>query len=126
MPDRPPQRIDEIRPGFYRVRRVRSGPWVGAEVALEDGVVTVSFDGEPQASVPHDEVEALIIEAVTEGEAFRHPILAVCWFGEPIDEADYRHLLATAAWARQHRPGHPAANPDKPVDINQVAVKDLF
>jgi hypothetical protein len=36
---------------------------------------------------------------------------------EPIDQSEYRFLVASAEWARKHAPESPKANPRKPVDF---------
>lgn len=127
MRTRPPQRIDEIRPGYYRVRKVRNGPWIAAEITVQDGMILISEDGAGAAlGVSSAMYEDLIVESITEGQAFSHPLLRCAWFGEPIDEAEYRHLIALGAWARQHRPSHPAAQPDRPIDRNTVPISDIF
>lgn len=127
MPKRPPRPIDQITPGHYRVRLARRGPWVGALIEVTKGTISVVVDG-----YPHNEtweladLAEITTAAVIDGEAFRHPLLRVAWFGEEIEEADYRHLLAVSRWAREHRPKHPAANPERPVDLGQIPITDLF
>lgn len=121
------RRIDEIRPGYYRIRIARRGPWIAACIAVEGDTITVMQDGAPHAETFRaDAIADLIIDSVMEGEAFRHPLLRIAWFGEAIDEAEYRHLLALGAWARDNRPSHPAAQPDKPIDLNAVPIADIF
>ena len=39
---------------------------------------------------------------------------------EPITAAEYAYLVAHAAWARDHAPDHPKAEPRKPVDFNTI------
>lgn len=124
---RPPQRIDEVTPGFYRRRAVRNGPWIAARIEIADGMIRLTQDATPPtAECSAADYADLVIEAVIEGEAFRHPIISCVWFGTPIERAEYDHLLRTAAWARANAPRHPAANPTKPVDINQLPINDLF
>lgn len=37
-----------------------------------------------------------------------------------IDEKEYRFLLKRAAWAREHQPDHPAANPRQRIDVRSL------
>lgn len=126
MSFRPPQRIDQIAPGYFSTRLVRGGPPVAAEIRVADGIITVLVNGEPTGTLACDQLESTIIDAVSEGEAFRHPVLSVAWFGKPIDEAEYRHLLRDARWASANNPKHPMANPDKRVDMGKLPIADIF
>ena len=39
---------------------------------------------------------------------------------QPISEREYRFLLKRAAWAREHAPHHPAANPRERIDVRAL------
>lgn len=122
-----PQRIDEIEPGFFRLRHVRNGPWIAARVELVGGLVRLTQDAKPPScECSTAEYADLVVAAVIEGEAFSHPIIRCLWFGVRIAEAEYQHMLRVAAWARANAPAHPLANPGKPVDINVIPIRDLF
>jgi hypothetical protein len=127
MRRRAPQRIDQITPGFYRTTLVRNGYPVGAEITLTDGIIGISQDGETLAETfALADLPEIIIEATMEGSAFRHPLLRIIWFGTRIEAAEHAHLLREARWARANNPRHPAANPTKPVDMNDIPIKDIF
>jgi hypothetical protein len=53
-------------------------------------------------------------------------LLRVIWFGTVIEEPEYRKLLDTLAWAREHQPDHPMLNPDKPIKLREVRVSSIF
>lgn len=40
--------------------------------------------------------------------------------GRPINEGDYRHMLAVSDWARDYAPASPEANPRRPVEIAAI------
>lgn len=123
----PPRRIDQVTPGFYRVRKVKGGPWIGAEIVVQDSMIFVSEDGAPSFDgVSVNALADLIVDCVSDGDAFRHPLLRVAWFGTLITEAEYRHLLAMSNWAQMHAPDHPAANPGKRIDINTLPIKFII
>lgn len=127
MRERPARRIDEVTPGYYRIRLTKGGHPVAAQISIDQGLITVTVNGEPDGTpLPTDQLAETIIEATIEGEAFRHPVLRVAWFGTPIDEAEYRHLLRDARWAKANNPKHPAANPERRVDLNKLPIKDIF
>jgi hypothetical protein len=124
---RPPRRIDEVRPGHYRYRRVKKGPWMPAVVTVEDGMIyIVEADARLKVGITADAYADLIVNATMEGTAFESDLIRVVWFGEPIDEAEYRHMLTVLAWARENQPDHPMLRPDEPIVLRQVRVASIF
>jgi len=81
----PARRIDVPEPGWFRLRLARGAPPVGARVYQRLGQLAAEING---------------------GEA---SVDDVWTSGEPIDEAEYRRLLATAP-----------ADPTKPVDYRAI------
>jgi hypothetical protein len=117
----------EISTGFYRVRRVPKGPWIGCEVTIQDAMLFVVEDGAPSAhGWSLDALPDEIDEATAAGRGFTHPVLRLLLWGERIEEGEYRLLISTSAWARTNSPQSPQANPDKSVDTNSIPVEDLF
>ena len=117
----------EIAAGHYRVRRVPRGPWVGVEVSLQDGMIYVVEDGAPVAhGVPAAALGDLMGDLTAEGSAFSHPIARILLWSERITEGEYRLLLARANWALVNSPESPAANPNKPIDVNSIPISDLI
>lgn len=116
----------EIDEGWYRFRRVPRGPWIGAEVSVQDGMIYIVEDGCPVAhGVPVAAIGELMGDAVAEGAAFTHPIARILLWSERITEADYRLMLARSAWASFNSPMSPEANPNKPIDPNTIPIRDL-
>jgi hypothetical protein len=122
------ERVDQPRPGFYSTRLVRGGLKVGVRIWFGQPII----DGEVQ-----DRSHRLCIEVdgrtdrLERHEASGEPVGRVpldvdeVWpFCVPITEAEYRYLRRRAAWAREHAPDHPAANPRDPVDLRSM--KPLF
>src|SRR5215472_7656856 len=122
-----PRRIDQIRPGSYRFRRVRGGPWLPAMVTIEDGMAfVVEADETLRVGIEASAYEDLVVQAVMEGRALTHPLLAVLWMGEPISPDEYEHMLRLLAWAREHQPDHPLCHPDEPIRLEKVRVSSIF
>ena len=99
----PPRRIDRPEPGWFRKRLVPGGPRVACRIAHEGGLWQAFVNEHPQ------------------GPADADPFLAksvmMLWTGaERIPEAEYRYLIATFRWAREHDPAHPFAHPSEPYD----------
>lgn len=89
--------------GFYRIKIVRKGPWVGAEIRFEGDKAVAYVDGQ--------------LSLGTSGGWEQDAVDRIALWGEPITEPEHRFLLAQAEHARKHRPDHPAANPKKPIDF---------
>jgi len=121
------RRIDEVLPGHYRYRRVKGGPWLPAVVTIEnDMIYVVEADEKLKVAIAADTFETMVIDAVMVGEAFNSNLLRVLWFGTPITEAEYRKLMDTIAWAREHQPDHPILHPDQPIRMREISVANIF
>jgi len=103
--------IDPDKPvaGFYRMRLRSGGAYVGARI----------WHGAPLDPLTGEEMDrshrwqAHINGAYAEMDRV-WPRCA----GEPIDEAEYRHLCATQQWAQQHAPDSALAQPTRKIDPN--------
>lgn len=98
---------DTPRPGFYMLRLVRGGPWVGAEIIQDvDGQWTVMVDG------------------VREGPSHNPWILPllekVHFYGRVTTESEVRFRVGAARWASIYAPSSAPANPHKPIDIDNL------
>lgn len=117
-------RIDQPKPGFFRCRKVRGGPFVVAE--LRYGPPRDPDTGEP-LDRPH------LWETLVDGWHIRIPspdplqagVFTIWGIAEPIDEATARFMSADREWAKDNAPRRPNANPDKPAKLRD-APKDLF
>lgn len=106
-----PRAVDKPEPGFFRLRLIKGGPWVPAQIrrvgtewhATIAGVLSV-YQSELDDSCPSD---AVAVWRIWHG-------------GKEINEDDYQLMLQRMAWARRDMPDHPAANPDKPVDMTKL------
>jgi hypothetical protein len=107
----PSRRIDRPEPGFFRMRLVRGGVFVGARIY--------------RPCPMHPETcEALDrwfdLEAEIDGEPA--DVLRVWESGDPITPAEFAYLDARGAWARRVVPDHPFANPRRPVTWAEIPV----
>lgn len=100
-----------LYPGYYRVRLVKDGPWV--PVCLEESVEVDELTGEAMG----DAVYTLTVDGrviLNFETKYRQWGL----FGQKIDQAEYAYMRATTRHASRYDVAHhPAANPDKPVDL---------
>ena len=99
------------RAGWYKMRRVRNGPWLPVTVwwhtaerdeaghRLEDEGYRCEIDGSP--ACPYR--------------------IWTYVAGHPIAEAEFTRLSALRQWADDHAPDDPYAAPDRSVDLNKAA-----
>lgn len=107
-------------PGLFRIKLVKGGPYVAAEIRHEP---------------PRDPVTKEFLDrsyywyAVIDGEA--EPVRGIqptykvdqIWlFGEKIDRMHYAWLLEDRAWAKRWAPESAEANPRRPVDLGKERI----
>lgn len=124
-----PASVDEPVAGFYAMRLRRGG----LEVAVRIWFGLPIVDGEEQDRAPQwcCEIDgtADFVER-DDATGYRcHVARSVweCWpfcAGHPISKTEYEFLLRRKAWAVEHAPEHPAANPRKRVDVRTM--KPMF
>lgn len=101
-------------PGFFKLREVRKGPFVGALIFIPCPI-------DPEFGLPMDRPRRLVA-LIDEREA---DIQRVWDFGIDISEWEYRFLIDDAAWVRKYgSPNDPKANPKQAIDLN--AMQPLF
>ena len=103
----PPRVSDQPRPGWYLLRLVRGGPFVGAQIVQhEDGQWSCMIDGEWQGP---------------SADPWLLPFTERIHFGgRDSTQAEIEYRIGVKRWAEIHRPDHPAANPRKRIDINDL------
>ena len=98
------------RPGFFRVRFVKGGPWVGARIWWETECI------DPLTGAEMERPRILLAEI---DDAPCEPEY-VQLHGFAIPEAEWSYLAHTARWAVQYAPDDPAANPRRAIDLNAL------
>jgi hypothetical protein len=107
-----PRRIDKPEPGYWLVKAVKRGPLIPAAILWLD---TRSEPGNPDNLMersPHL-CGFLAGEPVSPWSIWERR-------GIPIDEARYRFEVADGAWAKEHAPQEPKANPRQPIDLTAL------
>lgn len=89
--------------GHYRVKLARKGVWVAAEIQFIDGKAVALIDGQ------------LSVGAIDSWQQDAVDRIAI--WGEPITASEHSYLMAVAKHAREHRPNHPFAQPNKAIDL---------
>jgi hypothetical protein len=98
----PPRAVDRPETGFFRMRLVRKGPFVAAQINHQNNHwwAVINGDKYPPAADP----------------AAAPYVFDVWLAGERITEDEYNYLTARRTWAAQHAPRDPANAPRQRVD----------
>ena len=107
--------ITEPVAGHYRRRMVKGGPWVG--VKLWFGAPADPETGDPLDRSPRWQAEQAG-KVIAGDDAIQNLWTSCC--REPITEAEYKFLLADAAWCKENAPADPLANPTKPIELGSM------
>lgn len=111
MAGRAPPIHHEAQCGYFKRRLVRGGPWVPARIWLE---ATVDDDGELTAPER--------LRCQVDGRE-QDPEEAWLWLADhPIEESEYRFMVAQTIWVKNHAPTEPEAAPQRPMDINKLTL----
>ena len=110
---------DQPRPGFYRMRRVKGGPFVAVSIGPRCPMVLPDQYIDPDEWCrPYDRSRPLIAWVDGVGDADPWKVYPRC---HPVDQAEFLYLVDSRAWARIHTPQAPEANPTAPINIEKVA-----
>lgn len=105
-----PQITHEPQCGWFKRRLVRGGPWVAAEIFIEQRVDALAGD------LTDDERLRCKVGGKERNPTDEWTYLAA----NPITEAEFTYLSSLRIWAKDHAPDHPAADDGKPVDFNKI------
>lgn len=100
----------EPRPGFYRTRVVKGGPFVPVAIWIEQ-----ELDPDTGQLLSDERVVATVNGQPKDPESIWQWCCA-----HPISEEDYRYYSAYGKWAEEWAPDDPAANPRREVDLNKL------
>jgi hypothetical protein len=106
-------RVYADKPGFYAVRMARGAVEVACKVS--HGPTCDPETGEPLDRSWHWTIE-INGKVAHSGPGVWERLLV----GRPIDEAEYRFLLADRQWASEFAPSSPEANPSRRVDSASI------
>ena len=106
-----PREIARPRPGFFRVRLIKGGPWVAARIFQP-----CPIEMEPEYWNVLDRSPSL--EAEINGLPGR--VMRIWLSGEEISAAEFHYLLDDAGWCERYAPAEPRANPERAVDVRET------
>jgi len=107
------RQIANPRPGFFRLRQTKGGPWAPALI-YRPCPLEAPPDGAWQWLDRWPHLAADIAGKVA--------VVDKVWtWGQPISAAEYQFLIDDLAWCRRHAQHLPEANPERSVDIGTIA-----
>ena len=109
-----PHQIDKPVAGVYKTKLVRGGVWVP---------VRFEFGPPPDPENPAQRLDRSHrwLAWIADDPADPYELWPWCC-GRPIDEAEYRYLMALSRHAKAHAPELPEADPTKPIDFHKSPV----
>lgn len=110
-----PRHINDPRPGFFLVRKVRRGPLVPARI-WRPCHCTINGEDEHAWRDTCDRYPGLSAEI----DGFPVEIDQVWHYGKEVDEQEFNYRTEATAWDKRNDPDAPAANPDQPIDLMTV------
>lgn len=109
-----------IRPacGFFRLRLVAGGPWVPARISRPCHCTVLGGAGQVEHPWTDacDRFPPLLAEIAGREPATDAATVERVWTGQPVEEAEWRRLVAVAGWARDFAPDAPEATPERAID----------
>lgn len=117
--------VDQPRPGFFKMRLVKGGPFVGAELRYGP-----SRDPDTGGILYE---RSYLWETRINGALARDPspdpvaagVFRVWLSGTEIDEEEFRYLIADREWCAKHAPHRPEAQPARKVDLSSLSPEDF-
>lgn len=107
--------VSKPRPGYYRVKLVKGGPWVPVCILHYHGA---GVRARYKRSRPGILFAVVGEQCITD----ENKVLELWPFvaGNPIEPETYYHMQRLAKWARENDPNAPEANPRKPIDVHTL------
>jgi hypothetical protein len=97
---------DKPTPGFYVLRLIKGGPWVGGEIRLSEAQWSAQIDG--------------IWEGPSANPWLLPKLVQLHHYGKFSTESEVQFRIGAKRWAQIHSPSHAAANPKRPIDLDSV------
>ena len=114
--DKMSRQIDQPRPGYFKMRIVKGGPFVGAEIR----------HGPSRDPETGEELErSWLWEALIDGKHARPPacdpmnagVFRIWESATEISEHEYRFMISDAEWCKQHAPEEPKSKPNAEINL---------
>jgi hypothetical protein len=104
--ERPPIHENEVHAGFFKMKRVKGGPWIAVKIELIRPV-----DPETGELIADE-----YLRAEVGGTEVTPESIWVSCCARPITKEDFDYLTGVTRWDMAYAPGNPYANPTRKVD----------
>jgi hypothetical protein len=113
-----PREIDDARPGYFKVRLVKRGPWMPARLERD---CTCTVNGGVDEEV-HAWIDTCDRHQRLRGEIDGMTVAVdrVWMWGEEITQAEHDYLVSSNEWDRENDATSPAARPREAIDLNTI------
>ena len=116
-----PKSADTPRPGHFKMKLVKGGPWVGARINEKPCFCTIGGGDENTEHTWTEDCDRSPTPRLIGEIGERETDPGKIWiYGTQITSAEHKYLIDTARWAKKHAPSDPAARPGKAIDLNQI------
>lgn len=100
-----PRHAADPQPGFFRMRVVKGGPLVGAEIK-HCGKLWEAWINGRMIRPPHE-------------DASLAGVYRIWLIADPVEEPEFRYLIDDREWFACHEPTAPEARPGHPVNLSK-------
>lgn len=101
-----PRQSDTPKPGFYLLRLIRKGPWVGAQIVHDNDGWRTMVDG--TWSGPSNDPWLL------------PDMERIHYYGRESTASEVEYRIGKARWAAIYKPDAIEANPKRPIDLDKL------
>lgn len=109
-----PRILDQPKPGFFRLRLVKNGPWVAAKISYGPQLDTDGLAMLDEGDLWSTRIDDELIADPSPDPHVAH-VDRVWIYGEEITEAEYEFLLLDSAWQRSQ-----GISARKPVELRKL------
>lgn len=111
-----PRKDGQYQPGFYKIRLVRGGVWVPAEIRYE-----APTDPDTGEALDRSHIHIPYINGqVKDGDDAVKWLDRINVYGQVITENDHDRMVATVDWAKKSAPDLPEANQNRRADLGKM------
>ena len=110
-----PRNIGQPEPGFFKMRLVRGGVYVGAKIEYGPGLDPESGEPLDRSYQWYGEINGKAVSSPSPDPA-EAEVFDIWIHGKPITENEYKYLIDDREWASNHAQQSPEAQPRQKIN----------